>query len=475
MTAFNRQRVIKMRRRILTAVLILGCAGPIAAQGDTEKAMKDIADRTANAIVAVQVNLEEESGARTTSGIGVCVDAKGVFMTMVIDERTDLSAIRSIELLGPGMSSKGVKAELMGVDAGTNLAFVKTTEPGNWSAVQFAPTAEVSVGQRVVSAGLLITRGGRVLNVGVAYVSCVIRAPEKLISVTGGKLTSIGSPVFAADGRAVGMVLRQRFMDYRMITGNRTIQAPLESRQETAFFTAADEFAYVLQKIPTDGRVRRVPWLGVGTFEVVQEEYAAILGLDRPGVMVDQVIPGQPADKAGLRDRDIILEVNGKAIEGGSPDLIVPWLARTIVRLDIGETVALTILRGTQTSTIKVTLSGRPKLPSEAKRYYAPQLGMLVREKVPLDQYIDKSSAADQPGLFVARVLANSPAMAAGLEKKDLIMEVNGQKVTTVASFRQIIENALVGNPSAPIRMTLRRGSQTLEVNVKPQAQAQSQ
>ena len=473
MMTFNRQRVIRMRRRMLTAVLILGCAGSVAAQSDTEKALKDIADRTANAIVAVQVTLEEESGARTATGIGVCVDAKGVFMTMVIDERTDLAAIRSIELLGPGMSSKGVKAQLMGVDAGTNLGFVKATEPGNWSAVQFAPTAEVSVGQRVVSAGLLITRSSRVLNVGVAYVSCIMRAPEKLIGVTGGKLTSIGSPVFAADGRAVGMVLRQQFMDYRMMTGNRTVQAPLESRQETSFFTAADEFAYVLEKIPTDGRVRRVPWLGVGRFEAVQEEYATILGLDRPGVMVDQVIPGQPGDKAGLRDRDIILEIDGKGIAPGSPELIVAGFARSIARLDIGQTVTLTILRGTQTSTIKVTLTGTPKLPSEAKRYYAPQLGLLVREKVPLDQYIDKSSAAGQPGLPVVRVLANSPAMVAGLEQKDLVTEVNGQKVTTVASFRQIIENALVGNPSAPIRMTLRRGIQTLEVNVKPQPQAQ--
>jgi len=460
-----------MRIRSAMVLVLLAVCPAARAQGTVQEALADVARTAEKSLAMVEVQFEDETGEQRLVGVAVCIDASGVFMTHSMDERAAVETIQSIKLFPPGSSKEATPARLLGIDAATNLTFVKAERPGSWQAVQFSRRADLSVGQPVVSAGLMIGRGSRPVNVGLAYVSCSVRAPEQFDLVTGGRLTRIGSPVFTLDGRAVGLVGRQLFLEYRMMTPQGQARTPLAPQQQTCFFTPVDEFAYVLERIPSDGKVRRLPWLGIGKFEQVRPEYAEILGLDRPGIMIEQILPGHPGDKAGLEERDVILAMNGQPVEDlGTPEFTTGAFLRRIARMEIGQTVTLSVLRDTETQTVRVTLAPTPELPSEAQRYYVRQIGLLVREKVALDRFLEKGAAAQDEGLLVVNVARGSPAEQAQLQSDDLITQVNGQAATTVDKFRRVVEDALVADPTAPLNFQVRRGTQTLQLGVAPVA-----
>jgi len=458
-----------MKRHAVAAIVMAAVVCQAAAQQSTGDVLANLAQRMADALVTVRIDYEDETGARSIIGIGTCIDESGVFMTLAIDERSPLNAIKKIELIRPGKPSESFEGKLLGVDAATNLGFVRAEGSHKWTAVQFSRSADLSVGQQVYSAGILVGRGTAPLCVASGYISAILRAPEKLAYVSGGKLTGVGSPVFSADGLAIGLVGRQMYMTYIMTTAQGSSTAGLEGRQEASFFTPVDEFVYVLENIPQDGKVRRLPWLGVGKFDEVQPEYAELIGLNQPGIMVDQVVPGHPADRAGMKNRDIIIAMNGEPIEDlGTPDLTAQQFARKLAKLKIGQTIELTVMRGSQKLQLRPTLAATPQLPSEANRYYLRALGILVRDKVALDRFIEKSQASEQSGVWVLRIARGSPAEAAGLQSRDMICRVNGQSVGSVDQFRQVMENTLIANPSAPVTFEIYRGNQPQQITVRP-------
>ena len=146
--------------------------------------------------------------------------------------------------------------------------------------------------------------------------------------MTGGRLTALGSPVFNADGRAIGLVSPQRFLSYQTVLNGRVTNISLSGQDETAFFMPVDEFAHVLLSIPASpAQVRRLPWIGVLNFSGVAKEAADIMKLDSPGVMIEGVIPKGPAAKAGLADRDVVLAINGEKF----PPVAMPDMAAALL------------------------------------------------------------------------------------------------------------------------------------------------
>jgi serine protease Do len=399
----------------------------------------------------------------------VCITADpAVFITLGLNARVPPGSFNNFVLVPANAPDKTIKAELLGVDPETNIAFLRATEPYAWGVVQFAPKAGLTVGQPVASIGLL----GREMNyqpyVGVGYVSAILGLPDNLDYVTGGKLTVPGSPVFNADGRAVGLVGSQQFLDYQMAMGSRMTTLSMRGQDETAFFMPVDEFAHVLVNIPASpAQVRRLPWIGVLNFSGISKEVADIMKLQGAGVMVEGVIPDGPAAKAGLADRDVILAVNGEKFPvAANPDTAALALQRKLYRMTIGSKVTLTVKRGDTTKDYEVSLAALPQLPYEAKRYLNMAMGFLVREKIDLDRYMDKSLAANVPGLLV--LAADGPAASAGLHEGDLITTVNNTPVTTTAGLKDAVEASAKGGK--PVVIVVRRGEQTQTITIQPQA-----
>jgi serine protease Do len=439
----------------------------VPAFGDVGKMLSDAKDK-AGAMARFYCTVQDELGVRTIESQALCITAEpAVFISLGLDARIPPDSLSGFVLVPAQAPEKSIKAELLGIDPETNIAFIRATEPYAWTVVQFAPKANLVVGQPVVSVGLM----GRDVNyqpyVGAGYLAAVLSLPDGLAYVTGGKLSMPGSPVFNAEGRAVGIVSVQRFMDYQTIVNGRYTGIPLRGQDETAYFTPVDEFAHVLVNIPSSpAQVRRLPWIGVLSFGGVSEEVATIMKLGGAGVMIEGVVPDGPAAKAGLADRDVILAVNGEKLPfTANPDLAAVALQRKLFRMPVGAKVTLSVKRGDIAKDYELTLAALPQLPHEAKRYMSRVLGFLVREKIELDRYADKSPAAGIPGLLVLG--ADGPSFGAGLRESDLVTTVNNTPVSTAAGLAEVVES--VTAQGKPVVLVVRRGEQTQTITIQPQ------
>ena len=455
-------------KRWIALGLVLLVMGPATAEGDTAKILADITAKASGSLVVVEYTVEMETGSRNVSGQAVCIAPNGVFLTTALDSRLPVETLKGFKIIVPGVERKTLKAKLLGVDAWTGLGFVQATDKHTWQVVQFSRTSNIVLGQQVVSIGLMMGDPARPVCLGVAHAAAKLRVPGDLLYVAG-RLTGACSPVYAADGRAVGIVGRQLFLPYQMPSRRGMVPMRLRSQQESAFFTPVEEFVHVLENIPSDGKVARLPWMGVNRFEAVAKDLADILKLEKPAVKIDEVIPDQPAAKAGLTNRDIIIEVDGKPIERlATPELSVRNFVRKLMRMRTGATLKLKILSGGKPKDVTVTLGDMPKRPSEAKRYFNRAIGLLVREKVMLDEFLDKSDDARVPGLVVLGVVKASSSAVAGLKNGDVVTNVNNQPVKTIQTLQQIVEKSLATSRTAPINFLVRRDAQAQVITVKP-------
>jgi len=465
---------MKTRRVVIAGAVLIGMLSPVSGAAEDTQVMSGLAETARSAMAVLRCTLEDELGARTVAGLATCIKAgpNAVFITNALDSRIHPEYYRDFVLEVPDMEGTTVKAELMGIDEETNLSFVRATEPHDWSVVRFLPRAGLTIGQQVYSAGLLPRDSGGLVYVGKANIAAILRVPQQLAYVTGGWLTSSGSPVFDDQGRAIGLVAGGRFLPYQIILNNRAQRVNMRCEQQAGYFIPVDEFGHVFANIPVSpDQARRIPWIGVLNFSGVAKEVAEIMNLQGPGVMIDQVIEGQVADKAGIQDRDVIVALNGKPIEQlSSPDLTARNFERLLTRMSAGENVTLTLRRGDQQLDVTLTLEPIPPRPYEAQRFVSRELGFLVREKVMLDRYIDKSSTAKLPGLLTVLVAPESPAANAGLKQGDLVTYLNGQPVRTVGVFKQIVERALSADQPGPVNMVVRRGDADVALTIQPRS-----
>jgi len=188
---------------------------------------------------------------------------------------------------------------------------------------------------------------------------------------------------------------------------------------------------WIAEQLIEHGKVIR-GWLGV----VVQEltpPVAEALNIDH-GVIVIKVLPGSPADKAGLQPGDIILAFNGKPIKTATD------LQFMVMKTKPGTGVELTVLRGEKKLTLKVVIGKQPseKELQEAKEIYY-NLGLVLRNpsKDELEQYGAKY------GVIVSNVYPGSPAYEAGVRPGMLIERVNNIPVRSISEFRKIVSELM--------------------------------
>ena len=456
-------------KRYMAFCAVLLLALPAVAQAQTSKLLGDMVSKASGSLVVVKYTVELETGNKTGAGQAVCISKDGVFLTTSLDPRMRVEQLKDFQLVLPGDEGTTLKAKLLGIDPWTGLGFVQCTEKHEWQVVQFSRTSQVKLGDEVTSIGLMMSDPSWPVYVGAAYVSSKLRVPNDLVFVAGGRLTGSCSPVFNASGQAIGIIGRQLPLGYEAPTPKGMAPLQLVDQQQAAFFTPVEEFVHILESIPSDGKVARLPWLGINKFEAVDKDLALILKLDKPAVKIDEVIPKQPGAKAGLGDRDIIVEMDGKPLEKlATPDLTVKNFVRQLMRMRVGTVVKLKVLSGTASKEANVTLEAMPIRPNEAKQYFNKAIGLLIREKVPLDEFLDKTGSSTVPGLVVVGMVKDSPCALAGILGGDVITNVNNQPVKSVESFKEIVEKSLAAGATQPIQLLIRRGEEAQVITVRP-------
>lgn len=234
-------------------------------------------------------------------------------------------------------------------------------------------------------------------------------------------------------------------------------------------------------------------WLGVETNEVTAKKAKELKLPAECGVLVGKIVPDSPAAKAGLKERDVITELNGQKIEGTAQ------FRRMIREIPAGRVAQLTILRDGRSQNISVTL-GKQELPRVNGVMRIPSPGTFnvrVPDMEELPEFVEMDNldsfgvigmphprlgidaedvqgelgtyfgAPNGEGVLVRSVFSESPAAKAGLKAGDVITSVNGKPVRHVRDLRSELKGASE-EKSLKIGLLRNKSDMTVDVQIPP-------
>ena len=205
-------------------------------------------------------------------------------------------------------------------------------------------------------------------------------------------------------------------------------------------------------------------WLPVKT-QVLTRDIAKALGMeDRKGFRVIHVYPESTAEKAGLKDGDIIFSVDEDQLTADAPEhyeelpaLIRAYRAETVVRLGVQ--------RGTDVLEIPVELIRSPKLSREMKKFRDNDFEFTVRDTTFFDDS-DMQWDGEEQGVLVDEVASGGWAALGLLQVNDLVQSVDGVAITDVDQFRDIMHSIAEAKNKAVVLKVL-RGIYTIYVELE--------
>ncbi len=211
------------------------------------------------------------------------------------------------------------------------------------------------------------------------------------------------------------------------------------------------------------GRIRR-PMLGVQLKPSIDETDAKALGLPKPeGVLVQSVIKGSPADKAGVLAGDVILSVDGTAVNAANAIqlLIAEHKPGDVVTLKIfrggkmiSKDVRLTEITQQDLASVGQSTGEENQQPEKNNQTDVAKLGITVQ---PLDQDL-KREAGTNHGVLVASVSPNGPAAERSLFQNDIITEVDNHKVESPEDLLNDLKSKKTGD-AVMLRVMTKQGN----------------
>jgi serine protease Do len=245
-----------------------------------------------------------------------------------------------------------------------------------------------------------------------------------------------GGPLFNLDGKVVGI--------------NSQIFTRSGGFMGLSFAIPIDVAMEVVEQLKESGSVAR-GWLGV-LIQRVDRDLAESFGLDRPsGALINKVFPDSPADQAGLKEGDIIIEFNGKHIDLSTD------LPHVVGRTKVETEVDVLIVRDREKQTIKLAVGLLPENVRQASRGsglrdFESRIGLVVR-----DLSVEEKEDGDvKHGVVVERVLEGA-GRAAGIKKGDIITLLDNEHIRSSEDFEELVKN-IPDERAVPIRI-VRRGS----------------
>ena len=279
-----------------------------------------------------------------------------------------------------------------------------------------------------------------------------------------------GGPVFLEDGRFAGWAGRALPMERDMWIGSEFFRANIRNPDESHMFILADFFLSELgARVPEGPLAHERPWIGISGTQPLDKETARFMGLTDQGVViVSEVLPGTPADTAGLKDRDLILAINGKPIPRLKPDSVLQaYFEREILLSAIGEPLALTVLRGKEQLAIEVVPRLSPTIMKEAKREYFEDLGLTFREFITLDAIQRREDHREKKGVIVNFIRPNSPAAAGNLSPGDWVQEIGGVPVETFEEAVSQLQSNLDDESLEEVILLVQRSNETAVLRLR--------
>jgi len=360
---------------------------------------------------------------QTAQGTGFIISADGYILTNnhLVGEADKVTVKRE--------GNPEVEAKVIGADPDSDVAVIKI-DAKDLPYLELGDSDALEVGEWVlaignpfglshtVTAGIVSAKGRS--NIGLATYEDFIQTDAAI------NFGNSGGPLITLDGKVVGI--------------NTAILGP-GGNIGIGFAIPINMAKAICEQIIESGTVVR-GYLGIW-YEELTPTLARAFGLeeDTKGVAITKVIEDTPAEKAGLKHNDVIIEFDGQPIENKDTFL------KQVARLKPGTKAKLVVLRDGKQKTFTIKVGKRP--PKDeivgAKLEAIENLGFSVQDLT--DDIAERYGYEDLSGVIVTRVESGSEAAGAGLVSGMLIMEVNRMPVKNTRDFNEAIRKAAKGVP----------------------------
>jgi len=346
-------------------------------------------------------------------GSGFIISSDGYILTNnhVISRATKIR----VKLLYTG---EVYDAEVVGSDPKTDVALLKIKASRKLPTVALGDSDNIKVGDWVLAVGNPFGLNGTVTWGIISAKGRVIgQGPYDHFLQTDAAINpgNSGGPLVDMNGRVVGI--------------NTAIVA---SGQGIGFAVPINIAKKLIPQLKKGNIVRG--WLGVLVQNVTPDMVKFFKLPDTSGAIVSQVVKGSPADRAGIKEGDVIVEYDGKKVNSATD---LPYL---VAFTTPGETVNIKIVRDGREIIKHVTIGKKPKKIA-LEREKESRLGITVTNITPYVK--EEYNLKIDNGVVITDVREGSIAYLSGLKKGDVIIEVNRKKVKDVADFNEKIKKAL--------------------------------
>ncbi len=424
---------------------------------DLSRSLEELAERIAPAVVRISATAQGTEGAtgafpgrerRGGSGVILTVDGYIITNAHVVDQARQIRVQLSPPDAAPGRSilkpvGSRFPARIIGVDRETDLALIKI----DGSDLPYLPLGDsdrLRPGQIVLALGSPLGLDNSVTMGVISAVGRQLRPEDRMVYIqTDAPINpgNSGGALVSAGGELVGI--------------NTLIFSQSGGSEGIGFAAPSNIVLRVFDELRTHGRVRRGE-IGASA-QTISPVMARGLSLPRDrGVIIGDVFPGGPADQAGLRAGDVVLTLNGKAMENGRQ------LDVNLYRAGVGSTARLDVLRGDRTVTLHVPVVERADDPERFADLVDPQANLVARLGI-LGIEADAKIAGFLPWLrapggvvVAAREAAGITGDEGGLEVGDTILAVNGAATVTLSGLKTAAEALRPGD--AAVLTVNRRG-----------------
>jgi serine protease Do len=376
-------------------------------------------------------------------GSGFIIDPSGLVVTNnhVIEGADEITVTLQ--------DNTALKAEVVGRDETGDIALLRVKADKPLPAVQFGDSDKARVGDWVLAIGNPFGLGGSVTaGIVSARGRNIHQGPYDDFIQTDAAINrgNSGGPLFDMDGEVVGM--------------NTAIYSPSGGSIGIGFSVPSNMVKNIVAQLRDFGHPRR-GWLGV-RIQQVTPEIAESLGLKEPGgAMVAGVNDDGPADKAKIRNGDIILKFNGQDVKDMSA------LPRIVADSEVGKQVPVVIWRDGKEMTVQATLAEKPSdtqlaaLSSGEKNDATKptEISGLGLKLAPLSQELkDKYQLnGDQKGVVITDVAPDSSAASKGLKAGDVIVEVQQGEVSSPADVQKRVDSVRKENRKSVLMLIQRQ------------------
>ena len=382
-----------------------------------------------------------------SSGSGFIIDREGRILTNnhVVRDASDITVTLN--------DKRSFKAKVIGADPETDVAVIKIEgdnlpvlplgdsdrlRVGDWAIAMGNPLGEL---RGSVTVGIISAQGRSNLNIwgGTPSYQDFIQTDASI------NFGNSGGPLCNIRGEAIGI--------------NTAINP---SGQGIGFAIPINLARHVAEQLVAHGEVKRA-WLGVQLAELTPEMAEGFGIHGDQGVVIQEVLKNQPAERAGIRRNDVIVEFEGQPVSD------VQKFRLKVADMPIGQKVNLVVLRDGKRVPLTMTLGPRPDAQI-AENGGAPEdvpatpklAGIQVRDL----KSTERTSSDGEGGVVVTDVESGSAGEDAGLEPNDIIVEVNRKAVRSAAAFAEQLKAAKSSGKQHAV-LLVKRGNRTTYVPVR--------